>query len=151
MQEPSCQEMHWGMGHWAQTALPGLSTVPGLAQSFSLRFSSFSLPGYIYIFRTLCPASSKWCKISPLLCDFHSLVQRLEEHIGAIPYLRAQPPSLPPAPPLIYFHWLHFTGYLAAGRISSLFIQLNGSCHDGLKTCCYLEEEWQSISHHPPF
>lgn len=47
---------------------------------------------YIYIFRTLCPASSKLCKISPLLCDFHSLVQRLEERIGAIPYLRAQPP-----------------------------------------------------------
>lgn len=92
VQEPSCQEMHWGMGHWAQTALPGLSAVPGIAQSFSLRFSSFSLPGYIYIFRTLCPASSKWCKISPLLCDFHSLIQRLEERISAIPYLRAQPP-----------------------------------------------------------
>lgn len=85
-----------GKGALGTDCPASLSAVPRLAQSFNLHFSSFFLPGdiyvcvYTYILMILSPTPSKWCKTSPPWCDFHSLLQRLEVHIGAIPYLTAQ-------------------------------------------------------------
>lgn len=142
-----------GKGALGTDCPASLSVLPGLSQCFNLHFPVFfSTSRYICIYthtlRILSTTPSKWCKTSPLLCDFHSLLPRLEEHAGAIPYVTAQYHLSPSASPLLYFHWLDPARDLAQGRIFSLFLQLNGSCHNGLQMYCLFMERmmWYQLS-----